>query len=62
VMVGDKAKEKAAEPGAVRNSEGKAIASSRLWFFPIQLDDKGMTLPSDAQALELPGLRPRWLP
>lgn len=54
--------EKDEPAGLIRSSDGKAIASSRLWFFPIQLDEAQMTLPADPQALELPGLRPRWLP
>jgi hypothetical protein len=56
----DKKGEKPA--GQIRGSDGKAIESSRLWFFPIVLDEANMTQPADPQALELPGLRPRWLP
>jgi hypothetical protein len=48
--------------GQIRGSDGKAIESSRLWFFPIVVDSNDMTQPADPQALELPGLRPRWLP
>ncbi|MBW4517446.1 MAG: Ig-like domain-containing protein [Timaviella obliquedivisa GSE-PSE-MK23-08B] len=57
---GDQDKDKQA--GLIRSSDGKAIASSRLWFFPILLDEANMTLPADPQPLELPGLRPKWLP
>jgi hypothetical protein len=46
----------------IRNSEGKAISSSRLWFFPILTNADNMTLPGEPQELGLPGLRPRWLP
>jgi hypothetical protein len=57
---GDQEKDKQA--GIIRSSDGKAIASSRLWFFPILLDEANMTIPADPQALDLPGLRPKWLP
>jgi hypothetical protein len=57
---GDQEKDKQA--GLIRSSDGTAIASSRLWFFPILLNEANMTRPADPQALELPGLRPQWLP
>jgi hypothetical protein len=48
---------------ALRTSEGKAIATSRLWFLPTPLDpNTQMTLPAQPQSLEIAGLRPRWLP
>ena len=53
---------KAKQAGQIRSSDGKAIASSRLWFFPISLDEANMTIPADPQALDLLGLRPKWLP
>lgn len=54
--------EKDKQAGLIRSSDGKAIASSRLWFFPILLDEANMTIPANPQALELLGLRPKWLP
>ena len=58
----DKASDKATQSGLIRGSDGSAIASSRLWFFPILLNEAHLTLPAEPQALDLPGLRPRWLP
>jgi hypothetical protein len=59
----DQPEKKGEKPaGQIRGSDGKAIESSRLWFFPIVLDAANLTQPADPQALELPGLRPRWLP
>jgi hypothetical protein len=56
-------KEQKDEPaGVVRNSEGKAIETSRLWFFPILTDEANVTLPGEPQELGVSGLRPRWLP
>lgn len=54
--------EKDQPSGLIRSSDGKAIASSRLWFLPILLDKENRATPADPQALELPGLRPKWLP
>ncbi|MBD3881780.1 hypothetical protein IFO70_08445 [Phormidium tenue FACHB-886] len=50
------------QQGAVRGSEGKAIASSNLWIVPVLQDSKGVAQPADPQELGLKGLRPRWLP
>ena len=50
------------QAGAVRGSEGKAIATSRLWFVPVLQDEKGRALSSEPQEIGLMGLRPRWLP
>jgi dipeptidyl aminopeptidase/acylaminoacyl peptidase len=51
-----------AQKGAIRNSEGKAIEASRLWFFPILTNEANVTLPGEPQELGVSGLRPRWLP
>jgi dipeptidyl aminopeptidase/acylaminoacyl peptidase len=48
----------AAEPG--QNQQGKAIATSRLWFMPI--DPANPTAKAEPEQLPLSGLRPRWLP
>jgi hypothetical protein len=56
----DKAKD--TEEGVVRNSEGKAIKDSRLWFFPLKFDDTGNVLPAAPEDLMLSGIRPHWLP
>jgi hypothetical protein len=50
------------QQGSVRGSEGKAIASSKLWLVPLLQDDKGMPQSAEPQELGLKGLRPRWLP
>jgi hypothetical protein len=50
------------QAGAVRGSEGKAIATSKLWFFPVLQDEKGRPLSAEPQEVGLMGLRPRWLP
>jgi len=47
---------------ALRSLDGKAIATSRLWFFPILSDDDGKPAPVEPQELPLRGVRPRWLP
>jgi len=52
----------AAGSGLIQGSDGKPIASSRLWFLPILRGDDGAPTPVDPQALPLAGLRPRWLP
>lgn len=49
-------------PGLLQGSDGKPIASSRLWFLPILLDDTDTPTAVDPQALPIAGLRPRWLP
>jgi hypothetical protein len=48
--------------GAVRGSEGKAIATSKLWLVPALQDEKGVPIPAEPQEVGLAGLRPRWLP
>jgi len=50
------------QAGAVRGSEGKAIATSKLWFVPVLQDEQGRPLPAEPQEVGLVGLRPRWLP
>lgn len=50
------------EAGPVMGLDGRAIATSRLWFFPLVLDDVGSPLPVDPEELPLSGLRPQWLP
>ncbi|MBW4657467.1 MAG: Ig-like domain-containing protein [Drouetiella hepatica Uher 2000/2452] len=50
------------QAGAVRGSEGKAIATSRLWFVPALQDPQGRPLPAEPQEVGLMGLRPQWLP
>jgi hypothetical protein len=54
--------EEETEPGVIRSQEGKAIATSRLWFLPIVPDADGNPTPVEAQPLPLAGLRPNWLP
>jgi len=48
--------------GALRSAGGEAIATSRLWFFPILKDEAEKPTPVEPQELPLRGLRPRWLP
>jgi hypothetical protein len=48
--------------GALRSKEGKVITDSQLWFLPLLQDEQGKPVPAEPQALELAGLRPRWLP
>ncbi|MBI4779833.1 MAG: Ig-like domain-containing protein [Oscillatoriophycideae cyanobacterium NC_groundwater_1537_Pr4_S-0.65um_50_18] len=52
----------AKEDGAVRGSDGKAIATSKLWFVPVLQDEQGKPLAAEPQEVGLMGLRPRWLP
>lgn len=47
---------------ALRGSDGAAIATSRLWFFPILKDNDGKPTAVEPQQLPLAGLRPQWLP
>ncbi|MBD1909646.1 MULTISPECIES: hypothetical protein [unclassified Leptolyngbya] len=47
---------------ALRGSDGSAIATSRLWFFPILKDKDGKPTAVEPQQLPLVGLRPQWLP
>ncbi|GAB4471371.1 MAG: hypothetical protein OHK0037_30660 [Elainellaceae cyanobacterium] len=50
------------EEGIAQGSDGRAIATSRLWFLPLQLDQEGNPQKVAPQALAVPGLRPRWMP
>jgi hypothetical protein len=50
------------QDSTIRSSEGKAIATSKLWFLPVLQDNAGIPTPADPQELGLAGLRPRWLP
>ncbi|HEY9629571.1 MAG TPA: Ig-like domain-containing protein [Coleofasciculaceae cyanobacterium] len=52
----------AKEEGAVRGGDGKAIATSKLWFVPVLQDEQGKPLAAEPQEVGLMGLRPRWLP
>jgi len=54
--------EEGEESGILRSQEGKAIASSKLWFLPVVLAADGTPSPVEAQPLPLVGLRPHWLP
>lgn len=47
--------------GTIRGTDGKAIASSRLWFLPALFEDE-QPLQPDPEPLPIAGLRPRWLP
>lgn len=49
-------------PGLIRGRDGKAITDSQLWFLPLEVNAEGVPLQAPPQSLELPGLRPRWLP
>lgn len=46
----------------IQGSDGKAIATSRLWFLPILTDAEGKPTQTTPQLLPISGLRPRWLP
>jgi hypothetical protein len=48
--------------GVIRGRDGKAIASSQLWFLPLAVDKKGMPLVVEPERLEIAGLKPQWLP
>ncbi|GAB4233919.1 MAG: hypothetical protein Kow00121_61830 [Elainellaceae cyanobacterium] len=48
--------------GVIRGRDGKTITASRLWFLPLEVDTDGTPRQAQPQALDLPGLRPRWLP
>ena len=50
------------DSGPVTGLDGRAIADSRLWFFPLVLGEDGNPLPVDPEELPLSGLRPQWLP
>ena len=50
------------ESHALRNTEGKAITASQLWLLPLLHDQNGIPTPANPQPLQLPGLRPQWLP
>lgn len=45
----------------IRGSDGGAIAASRLWFYPINLDANGNPLAAQPEPLPMAGLRPKWL-
>jgi hypothetical protein len=49
-------------PGIIQGQDGNAIATSRLWFFPIIPNQAGNPTQVQPEALPLEGLRPRWLP
>ncbi|HEY9641716.1 MAG TPA: hypothetical protein V6C57_14610 [Coleofasciculaceae cyanobacterium] len=51
-----------AQNAAVRGSDGKAIAASKLWVLPVLQDQQGVPIPAEPQEVGLTGLRPRWLP
>lgn len=46
----------------VQSQDGGAIATSKLWFLPLVINEAGNPTKQEPQALPLPGLRPRWLP
>ncbi|MEO1208812.1 MAG: hypothetical protein AAFX78_04635 [Cyanobacteria bacterium J06638_20] len=51
------------DSGPVTGKDGRVIADSRLWFFPLVLaEEDGNPLPLDPEELPLSGLRPQWLP
>lgn len=50
------------QESTIRGSEGKAIASSKLWLVPVLQDEKNMPIPAQPQEVGVTGLRPRWLP
>ena len=52
--------DQSAADGRVRDSTGKAIASSRLWLLPLEPTNPAAKL--QPESLPLPGLRPLWLP
>ena len=60
ILLDQTTQKKASPEEKLRDSTGKAIASSRLWLLPLNPADPTAKLqPVD---LPLPGLRPRWLP
>ncbi len=58
-IVADESKQSS---NSLRNSAGKAITASQLWFLPLTQDAQGLPTPAEPQPLELAGLRPQWLP
>ncbi len=48
--------------GVVQGSDGRAIATSRLWILPLQIDADGNLTKMQPQELGVVGVRPRWLP
>ncbi|MBD2025879.1 hypothetical protein H6F80_16020, partial [Leptolyngbya sp. FACHB-711] len=50
------------QSGSVQTQAGTTIASSQLWFLPVVQDDRGNPVQAQPQALNIAGLRPRWLP
>jgi len=51
-----------ADEGVAQGSDGRAIATSRLWLLPLQIDADGNPTKMQPQALGVNGLRPYWLP
>lgn len=51
-----------ADEGVAQGSDGRAIATSRLWLLPLQIDAEGNPTKMQPQALGVNGLRPYWLP
>lgn len=51
-----------ARDSVVQGSDGKAIASSRLWFLPLLISPNDTITKAEPEELPLEGLRPRWLP
>jgi hypothetical protein len=47
---------------ALHTQAGTTIASSQLWFLPVLQDQEGNLVQAQPQALNIAGLRPRWLP
>lgn len=48
--------------GVAQGSDGRAIATSRLWLLPLQIDAAGNPTKMQPQELGVTGLRPYWLP
>lgn len=46
----------------LQSDDGMAIATSRLWFLPLELDKDGNSQPTQPQELPLTGFKPMWLP
>jgi dipeptidyl aminopeptidase/acylaminoacyl peptidase len=51
-----------ASSSPLRSQDGRAIATSRLWFFPIEKNSENLPVSSSPEALGLAGIHPRWLP
>ncbi|MGG6292954.1 hypothetical protein ACQ4M4_00910 [Leptolyngbya sp. AN02str] len=50
------------ETPIIIGTDGRAIATSRLWVLPLTKDADGNPTPNTPQQLPLAGIRPRWLP